>query len=83
MEDAIIVREWGAEEFHRRVLALEKQGYISRRETYTVLADINPDSGAVVHLHTMEMYRPGGAPVDKLIRESAIKGPRRDELLHN
>jgi hypothetical protein len=57
MDNAIIVREWDADAFHRRVLQLEKEGYVCRRETYKVIAETNPDTGQIVHLHTIEMIR--------------------------
>ena len=34
MSEAVLVREWGAEAFHHRVLEFETRGYIARRETY-------------------------------------------------
>ena len=52
------VREWDVDAFHKKVLELESQGYVSRRETYRIIADMNPDTGAIVHLHTMELYQP-------------------------
>ena len=54
--DPILVREWDNETFHQRVLELESQGYAARRETYTVVADQNPDTGYIVHVYSMEMY---------------------------
>ena len=53
--EALIVREWSPEAFHRRVLDLEAQGYRSRLETYRITAEVNPDTGRIIHLHTMEM----------------------------
>ena len=58
MSDAIIVREWGADEFHRRVLEYEKQGYITRRDTYRVTPEMNPETGEVIHLYVIEMFAP-------------------------
>ncbi len=58
MSDAVIVREWDAEAFHRRVLELESQGYIARRETYTITPEMNPETGAIIHLHAIELYKP-------------------------
>ena len=31
MSEPIVIREWNADEFHQRVLELEKLGYIARR----------------------------------------------------
>ena len=58
MPNVMTVREWDVDAFHKRVLELESQGYVSRRETYRIIADMNPDTGAIVHLHTMELYQP-------------------------
>ncbi|HXE91700.1 MAG TPA: hypothetical protein VNK82_12145 [Terriglobales bacterium] len=57
MSKAITVREWDAESFHARVLALEKQGYVARRETYSIRAEMHPETGWIVHLHSMEMVK--------------------------
>jgi hypothetical protein len=56
MSDAVLVREWGAEAFHHRVLDFETRGYIARRETYRVTAEMNPETGEIIHLHTIEMF---------------------------
>src|SRR5262245_26843961 len=53
---AIIVSEWDADAFHRRVSELELQGYVVRRETYRVTPETNPETGRIVHLHTVELY---------------------------
>jgi len=58
MQDVIVVREWDADTFHRRVLELESQGYEARRESYQISPEMDPQSGHIVHLHTMEMWRP-------------------------
>lgn len=58
MSEVVQVREWDSDLFHKRVLQLESEGFVSRLETYRIVADMNPDTGIVVHLHTMEMYRP-------------------------
>ena len=54
---AIVVNEWDADTFHRRVLDLELQGYVVRRETYRVTPEMNPETGQIIHLHTVEMYQ--------------------------
>jgi hypothetical protein len=51
----IVVSEWDADVFHRRVLDLEMQGYITRRETYRVTPEMNPETGRIVHLYTVEL----------------------------
>ena len=55
--NAIVVSEWDAEKFHRRVLDLELQGYAVRLETYRVIPEMNPETGQIVHLHTVELYQ--------------------------
>jgi hypothetical protein len=55
VSNAIVVSEWDADAFHRRVSDLEMQGYITRRETYRVTPEMNPETGRIVHLHTVEM----------------------------
>lgn len=54
----IVVNEWDADMFHRRVLDLEQQGYVARLETYRVTPEMNPETGQIVHLHTVELYQP-------------------------
>jgi hypothetical protein len=58
MSEAIIVREWNAPDFHRRVLEYEKQGYIARRDTYRVTPEMNPETGEIIHLCVIEMFKP-------------------------
>ena len=58
MAEVVQVREWGVDAFHKKVLELEVEGFLSRLESYRIVPDMNPDTGIVVHLHTMEMYRP-------------------------
>ncbi|MBO0859392.1 MAG: hypothetical protein J2P21_13105 [Chloracidobacterium sp.] len=55
--NAIVVSEWNADAFHRHVSNLELQGYVVRRETYRVTPEMNPETGLIVHLHTVELYR--------------------------
>jgi len=56
---AILVSEWDADAFHRRVSDLELQGYVARRETYRITPEMNPETGRIVHLHTVELYQAG------------------------
>jgi hypothetical protein len=55
LSDIIQVREWDPEAFHRRVLELEKKGYVWQRETYRVTAEMDPETGKVIHLYTIDM----------------------------
>jgi hypothetical protein len=57
MTDTIVVSEWDADRFHQRVMELESQGYVARRETYRITAEMNPETGIVSHVHSMELYR--------------------------
>ena len=58
MSTAILVREWNVDAFHRQVLDLETEGYIARRETYRVTPEMNPETGEIIHLRTIEMLKP-------------------------
>jgi hypothetical protein len=73
--DAIMVSEWDADAFHRRVSDLELQGYVVRRETYRVTPETNPETGRIVHLHTVELYRPGPEEVEGLGSSETAKRP--------
>ncbi len=57
MADIQVVREWDADRFHQKVLELEAQGYVSQRETYKITAEMDPETGLIVHLHSMEMHK--------------------------
>jgi hypothetical protein len=61
MSDVIVVREWDADSFHRRVLELEAKGYVARRETYRITPEVNPATGEIVHLHAIELLGPDRA----------------------
>jgi hypothetical protein len=58
MTDTIVVSEWDSDVFHKKVMELEAQGYVARRETYRITAEMNPETGIVSHVHSMELYRP-------------------------
>jgi hypothetical protein len=57
MSDTILIREWDADVFHRRVLEFEAQGYQARLESYEVVPEMNPETGEIIHLHTVELRR--------------------------
>lgn len=57
MADIQVVREWDADTFHKKVLELEAQGYVSQRETYKITAEMDPETGLIVHLHSIEMHK--------------------------
>jgi hypothetical protein len=56
-DELILVREWGSDAFHRRVIELENAGYVVRTGTYSIAPEINPETGEVIHLHTVEMSK--------------------------
>lgn len=55
MDEPLLIREWDGDAFHKRVLELESRGYIARRETYCITPEMNPETGEIIHLHTIEM----------------------------
>ena len=57
MTNVKIVREWDSDCFHRRVLQLENEGYTARRETYRITPEMNPDTGEIIHLHSIELVK--------------------------
>ncbi|HLW79635.1 MAG TPA: hypothetical protein VKU44_08560 [Terriglobia bacterium] len=59
--DTMMVREWDAEAFHRGVLALEAEGYVAHLDTYQVTPEMNPETGEIIHLHTIELSKSAGA----------------------
>jgi hypothetical protein len=62
MVEAILIRDWGADEFHRHVLELEKRGYTTRLETYAIIPEVHPETGEITHLHSIEMVLPEPQP---------------------
>ena len=55
--NSVIINEWDADLFHNRVLELERQGYVMRRETYRITPEMNPETGLISHLYTIEMLK--------------------------
>lgn len=58
MGEAILVREWTPDQFHRHVLELEKQGYLTRLETYSITPEVHPETGEITHLYSIELVLP-------------------------
>jgi hypothetical protein len=58
MGEAILIREWTPDRFHSHVLELEKQGYLTRRETYTITPEVHPETGEITHLYSIELVAP-------------------------
>jgi hypothetical protein len=55
--EIITVREWDADVFQRRVLELAAAGYEARLDSYRIAAEMNPETGEVIHLRSVEMRR--------------------------
>src|SRR3989442_11179015 len=55
MSNVTIVREWDSEAFHRQVLELEARGYTTRLETYSITPEMDPETGKIIHLYTVQM----------------------------
>lgn len=62
--DAILVREWDPDEFHFRVLEMESVGYVTRLETYSTTPEMDPETGAIIHVYSVEMVRPASETPD-------------------
>jgi hypothetical protein len=58
MSAVVVIREWDCDTFHRRVLELEAQGYVARLESHTITPEMNPDTGEIIHLYSIEMQEP-------------------------
>jgi hypothetical protein len=57
MSQVKMVREWDVDEFHAKVLELEEKGWTSRRESYKIMAEMNPENGVVTHVHSIELTK--------------------------
>jgi hypothetical protein len=57
-DDPVLVQEWDAEAFHQRVLELEEGGYVARPESYSITPEVHPETGIIIHLYIIEMFRP-------------------------
>ncbi len=57
MQQVVLVREWGEDAFHACVIAWERQGYRSRLDSYRTTPEMNPETGYITHLHSIEMFR--------------------------
>jgi hypothetical protein len=55
--EVVLVREFDSDLFHKKVMELESQGYVANRETYKIVADMDPETGKLVHLHTIELSK--------------------------
>jgi hypothetical protein len=57
MSKVTMVREWNADDFHAKVLELEKQGWQTRHESYRITPEMNPETGFVSHVHSIELIK--------------------------
>jgi hypothetical protein len=57
MSQVTMVREWDAGQFHAKVLELEQKGWQARRESYKIIAEMNPETGIVSHVHSIELTK--------------------------
>ncbi len=62
MAEVITVREWNADEFHRKVMELEAKGYVTRLDSYRILPEMDPETGVIVPLHSIELQKPEDSP---------------------
>jgi hypothetical protein len=53
----IIVQEWDPDDFHQRVAEMEAEGYVARQETYRITPEMDPETGKISHLYTIEMCK--------------------------
>jgi hypothetical protein len=58
MTESVVVSEWSPDLFHQKVVELERVGYVSRLESYRIVADMNPENGIIRHVYSMELNRP-------------------------
>lgn len=57
MSQVTMVREWNADDFHAKVLELEQKGWTARRDSYKILPEMNPETGIVSHVHSIELVK--------------------------
>jgi hypothetical protein len=55
MSKSVIVQEWYSDLFHQKVLDFEKDGYVARWDTYKITPEMNPETGAILHLYSIEL----------------------------
>jgi hypothetical protein len=57
MEKAVLINEWDNDKFHERVMKLEAEGFTARLDTYRIIPEMDPDTGKIIHLYIIEMYK--------------------------
>ena len=73
----IVVREWDADSFHRQMLGFETEGYIARRDSYEITPEVNPETGEIIHLHSIELSKPQSRPGLRLQAEPSPPRPNK------
>ena len=48
---AVFSRSW-------LMLGFEAEGYIARRDSYEITPEVNPETGEIIHLHSIELSKP-------------------------
>ena len=57
MSKVTMVREWNADDFHAKVLELERQGWKTRQDSYRITPEMHPETGIVSHVHSIELLK--------------------------
>jgi hypothetical protein len=57
MSQVTMVREWDADQFHTKVLQLKQKGWTARRDSYKITPEMNPETGIVSHVHSIELTK--------------------------
>ncbi len=57
MSQVTMVREWNADDFHAKVIELEGKGWHVRQESYRITPEMNPETGIVSHVHSIELTK--------------------------
>ncbi len=57
-DETILVSEWGSDEFHAKVAEYEAKGYEAIRDSYRIRPETHPETGLVMHLHSIQMRKP-------------------------
>lgn len=58
MSGATVIEEWDSDAFHRRVMEMQAEGYVTRDESYRITPVMNPETGHITHVYKIEMYKP-------------------------
>jgi hypothetical protein len=56
-ETFITVTEWDPEVFHQQVAQWETLGYKTLMHTYKIKAEIDPETGEVIHQYTISLEK--------------------------